>query len=122
MSDPQPFDPVTFPTDISFGSSGGPAFETELVELGGGMEVVNARSALPKERWDVVYGVKSEADVDLLMRFFLCRRGKAGGFYFVVPDTRETVRARFDTDYLPSRLEDYKAESATVPIVQLVAE
>lgn len=112
------YDNVTFPTNISFGSSGGPEYQTEITELGGGVEQPTSRQSSAKERWNVAYGVKSQQDVDVLMRFFMCRRGRVGSFNFVVPNTGEVVRARFDTDYLPARLADYKAESAEVPIVE----
>lgn len=112
------YDNVTFPTNISSGSSGGPEYLTEITELGGGNEQPTSRQDVPKERWNVAYGVRSQEDVDELMRFFMCRRGRAGAFNFVVPNTGAIIRARFDTDYLPSRLEDYRAESATVPIVE----
>lgn len=115
------FDDVTFPEDISYGSAGGPEYETEITELGGGTEKAYQRRSVARERWNIAYGVKQEDDVGALLNFFMCRRGRAAGFWFVVPNTGETVRARFDTDYLPSRLEDYQAESAEVPIVQIVA-
>ena len=114
------FDEVTFPQDISYGSAGGPEYETEITELPGGAEQATPRRADARERWNIAYGVKHEDDVDKLMRFFMCRRGRAAGFWFVVPNTGEVVRARFDTDYLPSTLSDYKAESAEVAVVQIV--
>jgi len=202
-----PFDPVCFPEDISYGSAGGPEFLTEITELDGGTDRAVARLPAPRERWNIAWGVRKEDDVDRLMRFFLCRRGRAAGFYFQIPNDRRAtdqllgigdgyeveftlcktyesggrtftrsrlwlgpgstldialdttvtvdgevatgvtldivnskivfndapeygaevrasfgfmVRARFDTDYLPSRLEDYQAESAEVPIIEII--
>lgn len=115
-----PFDDVTFPTDISYGSAGGPEYATEITALPGGAEQATPRRAESRERWNIAYGVKHEDDVDKLMRFFMCRRGRAAGFWFEVPNTGVRVRARFDTDYLPSTLSDYKAESADVSVVQIV--
>jgi uncharacterized protein (TIGR02217 family) len=203
------FDPVLFPTDISYGSAGGPEFLTELTELGGGTERGIARRTESKERWNIAYGVKREEDVDALMQFFYARRGRAAGFYFQIPNDRIenqslgfgdgstmsfdiplsrsyvsgrtvsrtriwfvdhesievtvdgvlcsnesggafpyslntdgstltftddappegapilvsfdfAIKARFDTDYLSSRLEDYMAEAVEVPIVEIV--
>jgi uncharacterized protein (TIGR02217 family) len=193
------FDAVVFPTDISFGSQGGPEFLTRIVELGGGTEQRDQRWEYPRERWNVAYGVREETQLDALMTFFYCRRGRAAGFLFwnhrdhsavaavigtgnavtqafqlyktytsggVVfsrkirkpksgtltitlngsPTTAWTcdyatgivtftappangaviaatfdfyVPMRFDADYCPSRLEDYKAESAEVQLLEI---
>jgi hypothetical protein len=116
-----PFDDVTFPEDISYGSAGGPEYVTEIVTLGGGAEMATSRRPDAQERWNVAYGVRDETALDRVISFFMCRRGRAAGFWFVVPNTGETVRARFDTDHLPRRLEDLEAESAEIPIVQIKA-
>ena len=80
------FDSVLFPTDISYGSAGGPEFVTEMLELSGGNAEAVLRLPAPRERWNVAYGVRNEDKVGLLMRFFMCRRGRAGGFYFQIPN------------------------------------
>jgi uncharacterized protein (TIGR02217 family) len=79
------FDAILFPTDISYGSAGGPEFKTELMELGGGEVQGTMRQPIHRARWNVAYGVKTDADLDALMTFFTCRRGMAAGFYFEDP-------------------------------------
>lgn len=76
------FHEVQFPTDISYGSAGGPEFSTEVVELGNGAEQRNINWAYSRERWNVAYGIKAQEDLDALMSFFYARRGRAHGFRF----------------------------------------
>lgn len=77
-----PVDAVVFPTDISFGSSGGPEFRTEIAEYGDGSEQRNQCWEFPREKWDVSYGVRTEAKLDTLRAFFHARDGRARGFLF----------------------------------------
>jgi uncharacterized protein (TIGR02217 family) len=76
------FDEVRFPTGISYGSEGGPEFSTEVIELGNGYERRNQHWTLPRERWNVAYGVKTKADLDVLVSFFIARCGRVRGFRF----------------------------------------
>jgi uncharacterized protein (TIGR02217 family) len=76
------FHEVQFPTDISYGSTGGPEFSTEIVVLASGHEQRNINWTYPKERWDVAYGVKEQSDLDALRTFFYARQGRAYGFRF----------------------------------------
>jgi uncharacterized protein (TIGR02217 family) len=76
------FHDVRFPTDISYGSEGGPEFSTEVVELSGGTERRNINWTYPRERWNVAYGVKTKAQLQELIAFFYARRGKAFAFRF----------------------------------------
>lgn len=76
------FHDVRFPTDISYGSVGGPEFSTEVVELGSGREQRNINWAYSRERWNVAYGIKRIEQLNELLRFFYARRGRAHGFRF----------------------------------------
>lgn len=76
------FHEVRFPTDISYGSAGGPEFSTEVVELASGHEKRNINWTYSRERWNVAYGVKRQEDLDALIQFFYARRGRAHGFRF----------------------------------------
>lgn len=80
------FHEVQFPTDISYGSAGGPEFSTEVIELGSGYERRNQNWTYPRERWNVAYGVKTTALLQLLIKFFYARHGRAIGFRFKNPD------------------------------------
>ncbi|WP_442907368.1 phage distal tail protein, Rcc01695 family [Kaistia sp. MMO-174] len=74
------FHEIRFPTNIAFGSSGGPERRTEVVTLGSGSERRNARWAESRRRYDAGYGVRSLADLHQVIAFFEERRGKLFGF------------------------------------------
>jgi uncharacterized protein (TIGR02217 family) len=76
------FHEVQFPTNISYGSTGGPEFSTEVIQLASGHEQRNIRWTYPLERWQVAYGIKNQGDLDVLRTFFYARRGRAYGFRF----------------------------------------
>jgi uncharacterized protein (TIGR02217 family) len=74
------FHEIRFPTNIAFGSSGGPERRTEVVTLGSGGERRNARWAESRRRYDAGYGVRSLSDLHQVIAFFEERRGKLFGF------------------------------------------
>jgi uncharacterized protein (TIGR02217 family) len=76
------FHNVRFPEDISYGSSGGPGFNTTIIELASGAEQRNINWSQQKATYDVSYGVKSREQMEELLEFFYARRGKAYGFRF----------------------------------------
>jgi len=76
------FDEVQFPTDISYGSRGGPQFLTEVMVLDSGHETRNINWALSRAKYDVSYGVRDVAQLAVLTRFFYARWGKAYGFRY----------------------------------------
>jgi len=71
-----------FPTDISYGSQGGPQFMTSIVQLKSGEEQRYQEWTYPLELWNVAYGVKTKALLTSLHSFFMARRGMARGFRF----------------------------------------
>lgn len=71
-----------FPTDISYGSSGGPEYSTDIVETHAGHEQRNANWSQARARFNVAHGVKTQAQLDALIAFFRARRGRADGFRF----------------------------------------
>lgn len=73
---------ATFPDDISYGSSGGPGFRTNILELDSGAEVRIARRTTPKHRYDVAYGIKTYAQLATVKRFYIARHGSTYGFRF----------------------------------------
>lgn len=76
------FHEVQFPTDISYGSTGGPTFHTTIVELGSGFEQRNVDWAQARAKYNVAWGVKSDAQLQALLAFFYGRKGRAYGFRF----------------------------------------
>lgn len=73
---------IQFPTDISYGSAGGPGFDNEILILGSGHEKRNRNVTYPQERWNVAYGVRSITDLQTLLNFFYVVEGNLIGFRF----------------------------------------
>ena len=73
---------VQFPTDISYGATGGPMFLTDVVTTVSGHEQRNSKWSQARARYNVASGVKTEAQWQSLIAFFRARRGKAVGFRF----------------------------------------
>lgn len=76
------FHEVRFPTDISFGSTGGPERRTEIVELASGHEERNTPWAHSRRRFNAGYGIKTRDDLHRVIAFFEARRGRLHGFRF----------------------------------------
>ena len=85
MPVPADFHDVRFPTNISFGSSGGPQRRTEIVTIGSGREHRNQRWANSRRRYDAGYGVKDLDTLHEVVAFFEARRGSLHGFRFRDP-------------------------------------
>jgi uncharacterized protein (TIGR02217 family) len=71
-----------FPTDISYGSSGGPEYATDVVISQSGAEQRNVNWTQARARFNVAHGVKTQAQLDALIAFFRARKGRAYGFRF----------------------------------------
>lgn len=71
-----------FPEDISYGSAGGPGFKTFIFEGHSGVEQRSITWTRAKGRWDVGYGVRDKADMDIVRAFFYNAHGRAVGFRF----------------------------------------
>lgn len=71
-----------FPTDISYGSSGGPEYATDVVVSSNGYERRNVNWEQARARYNVAHGVKTKAQLDTLIAFFRARKGRAFGFRF----------------------------------------
>jgi uncharacterized protein (TIGR02217 family) len=76
------FHEVQFPPDISYGSSGGPAFKTSILPLTSGYEKRNIDWSLTKSMYDASHGVKTQVQLDELLEFFYARQGRAHGFRY----------------------------------------
>ena len=76
------FHDVRFPDDISYGASGGPGYNTDVITVKSGKERRNANWAMGRCSWDVSTGLKNQADLDKLIAFFRARLGKAYAFRF----------------------------------------
>lgn len=76
------FHEVRFPADISYGSSGGPEFSTDIIITHSGHEQRNVNWAEARAKYNVAHGVKTEAQLKELIAFFRARQGRAYGFRF----------------------------------------
>ena len=66
MTDTVTVDAAEFPLAVALRSTGGPERRTEIVALGSGREVRNARWAGSRRRWDAGSGVHSLMTTDWL--------------------------------------------------------
>jgi uncharacterized protein (TIGR02217 family) len=73
---------VQFPQDISYGSSGGPEYATDVVISQSGYEQRNVVWEQARARYNVAHGVKTKTQLDALIAFFRARKGRAHGFRF----------------------------------------
>ena len=74
------FHEVQFPTNLSFGSVGGPERRTEVVTLANGFEERNTPWAHSRRRFDAGVGMRSLDDIETLIAFFEARQGQVFGF------------------------------------------
>lgn len=74
------FHEVSFPTNLSFGSVGGPERRTEIVALTNGHEERSSPWAHSRRRYDAGMGLRSLDDVAALIAFFEARAGQLHGF------------------------------------------
>jgi uncharacterized protein (TIGR02217 family) len=79
------FHDVRFPLGVSFGATGGPERQNEIVLLTSGREKRNARTARSRRYYDAGTGVRSLEDLYEVMAFFEARRGSLHAFRFRDP-------------------------------------
>src|ERR1700749_4811563 len=73
---------VQFPPNISRGATGGPGFSTIVVTTASGHEQRIAQWSQGRREWDVTHALRSNAQRDELIAFFVARRGSFEGFRF----------------------------------------
>jgi len=71
-----------FPDCISFSSSGGPGFKTNVIEFDSGIVETIAEWDRLRARYDVTFEVATQAEIKLVEDFFYTAKGKAIGFRF----------------------------------------
>lgn len=76
------FHAVQFPTDISWGSRGGPGYFTNIIELDSGIEERVARRSRARRRYDASYGVSRYSQLAALVAFYIARKGPYAGFRY----------------------------------------
>ena len=74
------FHDVRFPARLSFGSSGGPMRQTDIVSFANGFEERNTLWKHSLRRYDAGLGLRSLDDVFEIFEFFEARSGRLHGF------------------------------------------
>lgn len=76
------FHEVQFPSDISYGASGGPEYSTDVVMTHSGYEQRNINWSSARAVYNVGHAVKTQSQLEVLIAFFRARKGRAYGFRF----------------------------------------
>lgn len=71
-----------FPDNISYGSKGGPKFNTTITAVNSGFEFANINWDNAKHEYDVALGVRTQSELSDLVRFFHVARGKGHRFRY----------------------------------------
>lgn len=79
------FHEVRFPLRLSLSVSGGPALRTDIVNLSNGRETRNRRWRDARRAYDAGSGIRSLADLQVVLAFFEARGGSLYGFRFRDP-------------------------------------
>ena len=92
------FHEVLFPTDISYGSIGGPGFSTTVIETDSGAEQRISRWSAARRQYNVAYGVRSHENLATLVEFYIARSGPAIGFRYKDFHDRTTTANGLSTE------------------------
>jgi uncharacterized protein (TIGR02217 family) len=79
---PTQFVEQQFPSDISYGSKGGPGFSTTVFTADSGAEQRNINWQDARARYDVSHGIRDKTDMDTILAFFYNMKGRAIGFRY----------------------------------------
>ena len=79
---PQPFLDIAFPGSVGRGATGGPGFSTQIVTLASGAEQRNVNWSQARGRWNISTGIRSRADMAVVIAHFHVVRGRAYSFRF----------------------------------------
>lgn len=76
------FSEERFPTDISYGMSGGPTFKTDIVTTNSGHEYRNVAYKSSRYKYQLASVIKTEVQLEEVVSFFKSMKGRAIGFRF----------------------------------------
>lgn len=71
-----------FPVDISYGSTGGPEYNTEVLITTNGSEHRSSKWQVPKMRFNVSIGIKNEIQMQQILTFFRVCKGRQIAFRY----------------------------------------
>ena len=73
---------VRFPTDIAYGSRGGPGYSTTVATTASGHESTVINWSKSRHRYEASYGMRTQAQLEAVIALFNAVRGRAYGFRF----------------------------------------
>jgi len=73
---------VRFPVDVSYGSRGGPGYDTDVVIVKSGYEYRNANWTDARHVYNASYGIRDQEDMEKVIALFHVAQGKAHGFRY----------------------------------------
>jgi uncharacterized protein (TIGR02217 family) len=73
---------VQFPVDISYGSSGGPEYATNILNTTNGCEIRQIKLYNSKMKFNISTGIRNKQQVEQLISFFRCCKGRYTAFRF----------------------------------------
>lgn len=73
---------LTFPEDISYGSTGGPGYNTDVVTVSSGVETRNVNWTQSRHRYNAAFGIRTAEYLKQLIDFFHQVKGRAYGFKY----------------------------------------
>jgi len=109
------FHEIQFPTNISYGSSGGIGFSTTIVGLDGGAEKRSTRWDNARRKYNVAYGVKTHQDLADVLEFYQSMKGSAYGFRFKDWTDFTTAPDGRSAPYFSNVLIDHNTTGSVIP-------
>ena len=76
------FHDVRFPTDINYGSEGGPGFATNILKMDSGKRSAVQRWSAPGHSYNAAYNIKKYNTLSALKDFYVARGGPANSFRY----------------------------------------
>jgi uncharacterized protein (TIGR02217 family) len=76
------FTEIQFPVDISYGSSGGPEYTTDILTTTSGSEIRYIKLYNPKMKYNISTGIRNKQQIEYLIKFFRCCKGRHTAFRF----------------------------------------
>ena len=73
---------IRFPVEISYGSTGGPGYSTDISETKSGQETAILEWSKARHRYDAEYGPRTQAQLESVIALFHVVRGRGYGFRF----------------------------------------
>ena len=71
-----------FPDDISYGSTGGPTWNTDVITVKSGFETRNQNWSQARHKYDAAFGIRTEPQLSELINFFQSMAGKTHEFRY----------------------------------------